>query len=246
MAIRIAALGLVLLTLSACGQGMEFALPDETVREGEEKVAPLVLEQGFQVMLMGFTDPTYTDAQKAQVLAQYAHLDPNHVVPTNLLQKTVLYYHRNLAKVTNKNFITVVDFTKRSTKLRFFTVNMKTGAVLSLHVAHGTQSDPNKTGYATLFSNVSGSNKSSLGYFLTGEIYSGAHGRSMRLHGLSTTNSNVLARAVVIHGADYVSEANVVQGRSWGCFALTQIYKDRVITNMITGAVMYAGLSGIR
>ncbi len=243
---RMVVLTFALFALTACGNAMEFALPDDTSREGEETVQPQVLEQGVRVLLMGLTDPNYSEAEKAQVLAKYPHLDPKHVVPTNLLQKTVLYYHWNLSKIANKNFITVVDFSKRSTKLRFFTVDMKTGAVLSLHVAHGTKSDPNSTGYATLFSNVNGSNKSSLGYYLTGEVYSGNNGRSMRLHGLSNTNSNVLARAVVIHGAAYVTEADVVQGRSWGCFALATNYKDRVINNMITGAVMYAGLSGIK
>jgi hypothetical protein len=55
-------------------------------------------------------------------------------------------------------------------------------------------------------SNDPGSKQSSLGLFATAEIYDGQHGRSLRLYGLEPgINDNALARALVIHGADYVS-----------------------------------------
>ncbi len=219
-------------------------LPDEVSQEGEEVVTQEVLENGLKVQAKSFQEPNYTSSQKADVFSRYQHLDAKKIVPTVLLQKAVLYYHFNLAKVDNKNYITVVDFTKHSSKTRFFVVDMKSGAVTALHVSHGTGSDPKNTGYATKFSNVSGSNASSVGYYVTSEVYYGKHGRSLRIDGLSSTNSNVRERAVVIHGADYVKEANIQAGRSWGCFALANSLKDGIITKLMTGSILYAGQSG--
>jgi len=120
---------------------------------------------------------------------------------------------------------------------------MKSGAVQAVHVAHGSGSDPRNTGRATVFSNEDGSNCSSLGYYLTAETYDGKHGYSCRMDGLSTTNSNVRERAVVIHGADYVHDSDVKQGRSWGCFALAMTMRTSVIDRLKGGSLIYAGRS---
>jgi hypothetical protein len=67
------------------------------------------------------------------------------------------------------------------------------------------RSDPHHTGYLHKFSNVSGSNASSEGAFLTGDYYVGQHDRSQRLAGLDPTNDNAMDRAIVIHGAWYAN-----------------------------------------
>lgn len=221
-------------------------LPDDSSKEGEEAVSQDVIETGEKVQKKGFSEPQLTASERAKILQTYPHLDPNRVVPTSLLEKTVLYYHHNLAKIDNKNYITVIDFSKHSSKTRFFIIDMKSGAVQSLHTSHGSGSDQANSGYATSFSNVSGSNASSLGFYYAAETYNGKWGRSMRLDGLSTTNSNARPRAVVVHGAEYVRESNVQAGRSWGCPALAMAHKDAVITKLMNGSVMYAGLSGQR
>jgi hypothetical protein len=110
-------------------------------------------------------------------------------------------------------------------------------------VAHGSGSDKANDGYAEKFSNVSGSNASSLGFYMTAETYNGKHGLSLRLDGLSSTNSNVRARAVVIHGASYVSDSDIKAGRSWGCPAVSMASKDKVIKMLKGGSIIYAGLS---
>jgi hypothetical protein len=101
-------------------------------------------------------------------------------------------------------------------------------------------SDPNHTGYATTFSNVSGSNMSSLGFAITGAVYYGAHGRSLRLEGLSSTNSNMFDRAIVVHRADYVSEDFAKQGRSLGCFVFDPDFTDEIIDKIEGGSLLYA------
>ena len=137
----------------------------------------------------------------------------------------------------------MVDFSKHSGKKRFFLIDMRTGSVQSHVVAHGSGSDADNNGTAEKFSNLSGSNASSLGYYLTAEIYSGKHGRSMRLDGLSDTNYRARDRAVVVHTASYVKEGNSKQGRSWGCLVLDEDVKDAIVDKIKGGSVIYAGLS---
>ncbi|HWU45027.1 MAG TPA: murein L,D-transpeptidase catalytic domain family protein, partial [Bdellovibrio sp.] len=70
--------------------------------------------------------------------------------------------------------------------------------------------------------------------------YDGSHGYSLSLDGLSSTNSNVRSRAIVVHGADYVSEADVIQGRSWGCPAVAMENRTKLIDMIKNGSIIYA------
>ncbi len=167
----------------------------------------------------------------------------NGSVPEDLMRKALAYYSANAAKIQNKKYIGIVDFSAHSSKQRFFIVDMQSGAVHAIHVAHGKGSDPDGDGYATRFSNTPESKASSLGFYLTGPMYYGSHGKSMRLLGQSPTNSNALARAVVIHESAYVREANVIQGRSFGCLAVATTEIRQVLASLNGGALIYAGLS---
>ncbi|WP_413288293.1 murein L,D-transpeptidase catalytic domain family protein [Bdellovibrio sp. HCB337] len=174
------------------------------------------------------------------VLAKYNHLDPKRIVPTKALADAVAYYDKNLSKIKNKSYLSVINFGQSSKEARFYIINMTSGAVWAIHTSHGKGSDSNHDGYAEKFSNVSGSNASSLGFYMTAETYYGKHGLSLKLDGMSSTNSNARPRAVVIHGADYVQEASKIQGRSWGCPAVTMSYRDKVIGLLKGGSVIYA------
>lgn len=197
-------------------------------------------EEASESALRGsdFPAPNLTAEEKATVLAGY-HVDPNGVVPKALLLDAIVFFDHNKDKLKNRGFLTVVDFSKHSAKPRMFVVNMTSGAVASYVVAHGSGSDPGNTGIATRFSNVNDSNQSSLGFYITAETYNGKHGNSMRLDGVSETNSNARARAIVMHGADYVSAGRAKQGRSWGCLALSTAEKDGVIAKLKGGSVIY-------
>ena len=108
-------------------------------------------------------------------------------------------------KVKN-NILTIVDFSLSSTQERMWVIDMKNQKVLlkSL-VAHGRNSGLE---YAKDFSNTNESFKSSLGFYITGETYTGKHGLSLRLDGMEYgINDNARNRAVVVHGADYVSKS---------------------------------------
>lgn len=225
-------------TLAPCAWAASRPAPvvdvdDDAGAEGDER--PATLDVSDQARLARFQEPA------AGVRADAAAIDPGHVVPAKLLQPALAYYQANAARITNKDWLTVVDFSRNSAQARMFLIDMKSGKVQALHVAHGSGSDPRGTGTPTVFSNADGSNCSSLGFYLTAETYDGKHGYSCRLDGLSETNSHVRARSVVIHGADYVHETDSKQGRSWGCLAVSMTLRTSVIDRLKGGSLIYAG-----
>jgi hypothetical protein len=183
-------------------------------------------------------------ALRAQVQAKYAYLDPNHEVPADLLATATTYFDQNKSSFPNQGYITIVDFKPRSDAYRFFLVNLTDGSVEKYHTTHGVGSDTDNDGYAEQFGNVEGSGKSSLGFVRTAEVYTGTYQVSVRLDGLSDTNSNIRERAVVFHGWDKTHEANVIQGLSWGCITLDYAVKDGVLQKIKEGSLMYVGVSG--
>jgi len=174
------------------------------------------------------------------------NIDPQNLIPADLRAVAQEYYLANRDSIANLRYVGVVDFAKHSSLARFYIADTADGTVRVYNVAHGSGSDPENDGYPTIFSNKERSLASSLGFYLTGDIYHGKHGRSMRLHGLSSTNSNAFKRAVVIHSAKYVVDEYVQAGRSWGCLAVSLASIDAVISTLKGGALIYAGLSGAK
>lgn len=133
----------------------------------------------------------------------------------------------------------VADFTKPSKEKRLLVVDMKGGKpriVGTEFVAHGSGSDPDRDGKATVFSNVANSLASSLGLYRIAERYTGKHGRSYRLDGLTSGyNDNARERAVVMHTADYVERG----GRSWGCPAVSAGALERLEKEGMDGTFLY-------
>lgn len=184
--------------------------------------------------------PLPTDKEKA--LADIKRVDPKGIVPANLMLKTMLYFNTNPATISNHNVFGVVDFSLHSSKPRFYIVRIDGGGVRVIHVAHGKNSDPSNSGYATLFGNVSGSEKSSLGFYLTAETVQ-HNGIARIMDGLSITNSNVRERAIWLHAAGYVMESTAQPGRSWGCLAVAYSEQNYVMSSFGRGGLIYAGLS---
>jgi hypothetical protein len=141
-----------------------------------------------------------------------------------------------------KDKIIIVDYTQPSTNKRFYFLDLsKSELILHTYVAHGVNSGAL---YANRFSNVNGSNQSSLGFYHTGETYCGSHDLSVRLDGLEPQkNSNVRQRDIVIHRAAYANEAFIIEngklGRSFGCLALPEDVSDELIEMMSGGVGIY-------
>lgn len=144
------------------------------------------------------------------------------------------------AAVKQRDLVGVVDFSKPSRAPRLHLVDLANGKVDSFLVAHGRGSDPAHSGWVKSFSNAFGSNASSSGAYVTGDYYVGKHGRSLNLHGLEPTNSNALARRIVVHSADYVSPGRAVLGRSEGCFAVAHGDLDQVLRRLGEGRLLVA------
>lgn len=186
------------------------------------------------------TDTGSADTGSVALIAEkYSHLDPDHEVPATLLRKALNYYDSHPQAIANKRVIGVIDFKQHNSKERFYIIDMDTGQVDKYLVAHGKNSDPDYNGYATIFSNSPGSEASSIGFYLSAETYNGNHGYSLKLDGLSSTNSNARRRAIVIHPADYVTPGRMI-GRSWGCPALDPRYSALIINQIKGGALIYA------
>ncbi len=173
-------------------------------------------------------------------LARFKHVDPKNLVAEEPLKRALSFYAMNQHKVSNSRYLGVIDFSINSAKPRFCIINMKSGETECLKTSHGVGSDGGG-GWAKKFSNKSNSHASSVGYYKTLATYSGKHGTSLRLDGLSATNSNALNRAVVIHGAWYVKDGNrATAGRSHGCPAVDDSRVSQVISKLKGGAVIYA------
>lgn len=170
---------------------------------------------------------------KAEII--YHSLNANSFVLPNIntFTKAVEGFYKFKEKgVVQKDFLTLIDFSLSSNVKRFWVIDMKNNTILfhSL-VAHGRNTGNE---FAQHFSNKSESHQSSLGFYTTAETYSGKHGYSLRLDGLEQgINSNARDRAIVIHGADYVSENFIQQhgrlGRSFGCPSLPNDISKKII-----------------
>lgn len=168
----------------------------------------------------------------AELFTQYmssvyvqAKLAENGLDETVFKKALIGYYNFKKTKLLSaeKAIITIIDFSKKSSQKRLWIVDLKKNKLLfNTLVAHGQGSGLD---LATNFSNKPNSHQSSLGFYVTRETYFGKHGLSMKLEGMDKGfNTNARDRAVVVHGAKYVSQSFVNQtgrlGRSHGCPAL--------------------------
>ncbi|WP_299708481.1 murein L,D-transpeptidase catalytic domain family protein [uncultured Pontibacter sp.] len=142
----------------------------------------------------------------------------------------------------DKQIMTVVDFTKPSNLKRMWIIDLDTNEILhNTLVAHGRNTGNVR---AEKFSNEPNSNMSSMGFYITDKTYYGKHGLSLRLSGMDEAyNSKAMERAIVLHGADYVSEDFVKQygrlGRSLGCPSVPRAISGDVIELIKDNTVLY-------
>lgn len=146
---------------------------------------------------------------------------------------TGFYHLKNTGRLSaTKSILSIADFDLNSTKKRLWIIDLeKKELILNTWVAHGERSGTDKALY---FSNNNESLKSSIGFFITGESYYGKHGLSLKLDGVDQGfNTNARKRAIVVHGADYVSQETINAlgrlGRSQGCPAVPQALSATIV-----------------
>lgn len=138
--------------------------------------------------------------------------------------------------------LSIVDFNMSSKRKRLWIVDLdKNEILLNTWVSHGRGSGGD---IATKFSNINSSHQSSIGFYVTGEAYNGKHGRSLRLDGMDAGfNNRARERAIVIHGADYVSAQTIKNlnrlGLSHGCPAVPSNLSNYIIDIVKDKTVLY-------
>lgn len=150
---------------------------------------------------------------------------------------------RNQQRLNDKEIFSIIDFSKDCNTKRFYTVDLENKQIIyHTYVAHGKKSGDK---LPTSFSDVKESNKSSIGFYITGNTYQGSNGFSLQLHGDEKGyNSNIATRGVVIHTADYASEdyirRNGRMGRSLGCPVLPKDIYKKVIETIKEKTMIFA------
>jgi len=151
-------------------------------------------------------------------------------------------------KDVKRPYLYFVDYGLPSTTPRGYVFDMDELRVVDgpFTVAHGRGSSTSKHGIPTRFSNTSGSATTSLGLFLTQELYSfrgHSGGRAyssvgLRMDGVSGDfNDKARDRGVVAHGAPYVTPTQA--GRSEGCPAMEMSRAQRLLPKLANGAMVF-------
>lgn len=173
-----------------------------------------------------------------------ATLSSKFNISIEALQNAIKVYQqlKLTGQLNNQQFLTIADFSKPSSEKRLFIINTeKMELVLHSLVAHGRNSGKQM---AEKFSNKMESYQSSIGFFITGNIYKGKHGMSLQLEGIEAgINDKAKQRAIVVHGADYVNDALIKKqgyiGRSLGCPAVPQNQVKDIIQTIKGSSLFY-------
>ena len=180
-----------------------------------------------------------------EALCIFNSLQNNHLAFPKLesFKKALKGFYEMKAKgLIKKDVLTLIDFSLSSNTKRLWVIDLASNTILfNSLVAHGINTGEE---FANSFSNASESFKSSLGLYATGEIYSGKHGRSLKLDGLENgINDNARNRGIVMHAADYVSNFFIKThnrlGRSQGCPALPAEITAEIINKIKDKSCLY-------
>ena len=182
---------------------------------------------------------------EAYVTKIYKTIDFNGNAPSEVCFKQgIKGYHllKLTERLNNPRYLTLIDLSLSSNIKRMWVIDMDSNKlVFNELTSHGKNSGDE---FATSFSNENNSHKSSLGFYVTGDIYYGRQNLSVKLHGLENGfNNNAFIRGIVIHGADYVSESFAQKekriGRSYGCPAVRQPIINSLSQIIANGSCLY-------
>jgi hypothetical protein len=146
-------------------------------------------------------------------------------------------------KLQNRDIISIADYSQSSNKKRFYVIDLKNQKLLfNTYVAHGRNTGDE---FASSFSNVVGSYKSSLGFYVTENSIIGSHtGFSLMIDGVEKGfNDNAVKREIIIHAADYATESFIKKngrlGRSFGCPVLPPDVNKQIIETIEGGSCLF-------
>lgn len=191
----------------------------------------------------------HSDMSKPEdVVNEYSIYDSLRLQWTHLNRQAFEYAKKGFLKlkeqgsILNDSILTIIDFSQPSSQKRLYVLDLKNFKLLiNTFVAHGKNSGRE---WAGSFSNTPRSYKSSLGFFVTGNIYEGKKGYSLRLQGVEPGfNDKAYKRAIVVHGAGYVSQDFINTqgfiGRSEGCPAVPVQEAEPLIDQIKEGSCLF-------
>ncbi|HEY4288559.1 MAG TPA: murein L,D-transpeptidase catalytic domain family protein [Puia sp.] len=155
---------------------------------------------------------------------------------------TGYYKLRKKGLLHRSSILSICDFSQSSSNQRLYVIDVRNRKVLyRTYVAHGINSGEE---FANAFSNKMESCKSSLGFYITQRTYTGVNGMSLRIEGVDKGfNDNAARRAIVIHGATYVSQRILrkygVMGTTFGCPAIPSEMTSQIIPVVKNGSCFY-------
>lgn len=150
-------------------------------------------------------------------------------------------YLLNRGLVSNSKMLSIADFSQSSKNKRLYIIDLKkVKLVFNTWVSHGKNSGAEM---ATSFSNVKDSYKSTLGFLITADTYTGSAGYSLRFRGMEEDiNDNVRDRAIIVHGSKFVNEQTArsgMVGNSLGCPAVPMAQSKSIINTIKGGSVYF-------
>jgi hypothetical protein len=152
------------------------------------------------------------------------------------------YKLRKNGRLRKTNVLSICDFSQSSSRERMYVIDLQNHRlVYHTFVAHGSNSGGE---YANSFSNRSGSNKSSMGFYVTSKTYHGSNGLSLSINGLDKGfNDHAYRRKIVIHGASYVSTRILhkygMMGTTFGCPAIPDEMTSKIIPVLKGGSCFF-------
>ncbi len=222
--------------------GCSGRLGPATLALGDVVVGDVVVVKGLRALAVAVVVAAAQPALAGPVVDRLIAASPR-LQPQALRVALKAYERARTLGQTASSIVTLIDYSLPSTQRRLWVMDLGRGKLLFNElVAHGKRTGDD---FAFAFSNQPGSLQSSLGAFVTGETYSGAHGLSLRLKGLEPgINDRAEEREIVIHAAPYVSDATARVlgrlGRSLGCPALPPDVAPRIIEAIKNGTFLFA------
>ncbi len=190
------------------------------------------------------TDSIKTRQQPSVVTREWANLYDSLQLSEKGLSKGAFHAAWYGFKKMNLHnpIMAIADFSQSSKNKRLYVIDLIEKKILMhTYVAHGRNSGEE---FAKKFSNTNSSYQSSLGFYRTLGTYIGKHGLSLKLEGVEKgINDRAFERAIVMHGADYVSENFIKNtgrlGRSQGCPAVSLADSKKLINMLYNGAGLF-------
>ena len=135
-----------------------------------------------------------------------------------------------IAKDYSTTYCFLVDMSIHSGRNRFFVYDLERNMVImSGLVSHGSCNGIFLD--QARFSNAPGGNCTSQGKYKVGEKYRGQYGKSYKLYGLESSNSNAYNRAIVLHPYSCIPDQEIyprVACNSSGCAGVSPVFFERL------------------